>query len=76
MDIVEVRQVLTEIMVAWKPKAPIQGHLMYETHLQTDYAVKFPLPDTKDCVDCIKAIVEKHGLAVKQSEDCLIIYSP
>jgi len=76
MDIVKVKQVLNEITVAWKLKAPIQGHLMYETHSQTDYKIKLTLPEAKDCIDCIKPIIEKHGLAIKQSEGHLIIFSP
>jgi hypothetical protein len=75
MDIEKVKRVLNEILVVWKLKAPVQGHLMYEAYSQTDYTIKLTLPDAKDCIDCIKPIVEKHGLAMKQSEGYLIIYS-
>jgi hypothetical protein len=60
MDIEKVKQVLTEIALAWKPKAPLQGHLMYKTHSQTDYKIKLPLPDAEDCVGCIKPVIEKN----------------
>jgi hypothetical protein len=76
MNIEKVKSVLNKIIVARKLKAPIQGHLMYETHSQTDYMIKLILPDAKNCIDCIKPIIEKHGLAIKQSEGYLIIYSP
>jgi hypothetical protein len=76
MNIEKVKSVLKEIQFIWKKKVPIQGHLIYETHSQTDYKIRLTLPDAKDCIDCIKPIVEKHGLAIKQSEGYLIIYSP
>ena len=76
MNIDEVKQVLNEIIVARKQKVPIQGHLMYATHSQADYKLKLSLLDVKDCLDCIKPVIEKHGLAMKKSEGYLIIYSP
>jgi len=74
MNIEKVKTVLTEIQLIWKQKVPIQGHLLFENHSQADYKISLTLPYDKDCVECSKPIIEKHGLAMKQSEGHLIIY--
>ena len=75
MNIEKVKSVLNEILVARKLKVPIQGRLIYEIHSPTDYKIKLASPDTRDHIDSIKQIIEKHGLALKQSEGYAIIYS-
>ena len=78
MDREKANQVLDEILIGWRweEEAPIQGYIIECPHSIDECALKLILPSGKDCMNFIKPIVEKHGLAMIQLEGYLIICTP
>ena len=61
MDRKTASQVLNEILNGWKEITPLQGFSVNGSQSANGYELKLIMPNDKDCLDCVKPIVEKHG---------------
>lgn len=77
LDRRKATQVLSEIFDNWKEKTPMQGYSVNGSGSgDGDYELRLIMPSGKDFVDCLKPILERHGLSMKQAKGFLIIYTP